>query len=1496
MTKAFLSRIAVCCAVAVVATFAATPAGFAQTVYFWRSPEATNGFWSGGSVSGANWWRGFAETPTGNERLIIDNNNILVQTNDLANTSRFQIIFTNNIASHTIDGTITNSFFDFGGVAPKIENYSFSNQTVNFPIRVGNNIGGGLQLNPVNGDLTIGGTIDNNGNDVVVYSGNQGVGAGRFLNLTGSVFGTGKLIINADARVRLSGSGLYSGNTEINRGEFWLATNSAGVNGTLATNSTIFVGNGGQVADTAKLWIEAAGGVISNAIVVNQGNIGTRVVGGLNASGTNTYTGGISVNSGNGVNLEAQTNGATRFNGVITGSGGITKVGAGTVVLANNNTYTGITTVSAGILQIGAGGGAGMVGTNQVVNNATIVFNRGGNSATYSGGTISGTGRVTVAGSAPIYIITNNTFSGGATLAENATVRVGVNSSFSGTTITGGALGVGSLTLSNGATLASSGGNTVLFTNVQLRGNANIGVIAGSTNWSGRIVLGSPVIDLGGSDRSLSIARTTTVNNLGSGLEALQFQTNVAGGVVRVQGGSLALTTTNSGSWYSLVGVRSTMEFTNNGKLIIGDHVIVNAAVSASFSTVASNQVALVVNEGGILNTGDGGVNSRSVTLYSLAGTGTVQNLATAAGQSVVTLGAGSADFAGTLANGSLGSIALTKNGAGSTQILSGANTYTGLTTITAGMLQLGNGGTNGSLGDTVVNNNAMLGFNRSDSFAFTNAVTGSGSIWQLGSGTTVLSGTNISSGPATIVNGTLQVGNGGTSGQLSAGVVTNNGTLAFNRSGVFTNGSGIISGTGRVVHASAGVLQLNNANTYGGGTIVTNGGAVHIGNNSALGTGVVTLAGSGIAAANGIRTIANAINLAGDASVGGAGFDLAFSGPVNVSSGSRTVTYSNSTTWNGVIGGSGSLAFSAASPVTVTLANTNTFSGGAIVNSNAIIRITSAGSSVTNTTTILGGALGTGTLTLNDGATIAPAGGITLIQSGVTVNGNVNIGISNQTARLILSSDIDLAGGDRTFNIARSTTLAALASGLEGLRLDGAFQRSYAIVANGSLVTATTNTGANFAIYRQNGTIRFTNNAGLVIGDHIVTTFGSGVPFGSGINAPAVTVNSGGIFNASDGSGVSRALNVHSLAGQGSVINLATAAGTGTITIGSGTANFSGAISDGPSGGIIALVKNGAGSTQTLSGVNTYTGPTLVNAGTLAVNGSIVSSVLVSNGGYLAGTGTVGATIIDNGGHLAPGTSPGVLTVTNSLTLNPTSQLDYEIGAITNARSYYDAVQVVGTPGDLVLDGVLNISNWAGGFGATSGTNVYALFDYSGSLTDNTVELGNVPTNLGYRVQTDVPGHVDLSVKEFAQGSFTNSLIATSLLLDFGSTAQSFSSNLLAFSIFSFDTNAVRLALSLTNFDGAFGPFSIAGANFAGLGAGSNQLFSAIMDLSTVGVFSNSFSFALTSGADGYLFSGDPSHLLTLTLIGEVTLIPEPGAAAALLALAGFLPRRRRR
>lgn len=171
------------------------------------------------------------------------------------------------------------------------------------------------------------------------------------------------------------------------------------------------------------------------------------------------------------------------------------------------------------------------------------------------------------------------------------------------------------------------------------------------------------------------------------------------------------------------------------------------------------------------------------------------------------------------------GNGSLTKSGT-NTLTLTGANTYGGATVISAGTLQVGNGGTTGTLGAGNVTNNSILAFNRSNAYIVSNAISGSGSLTKSGAGTTTLVGANSYSGPTTISVGTLQIGNGGTTGTLGTGNVTNNSILAFNRSNAMTV-SNVISGSGSVTKSGAGTLTLTAANTYTNTTTVSFGGLI---------------------------------------------------------------------------------------------------------------------------------------------------------------------------------------------------------------------------------------------------------------------------------------------------------------------------------------------------------------------------------------------------------------------------------------------------------------------------------------------------------------------------------------------------------------------------------------------------------------------------------------------------------------------------------------------
>lgn len=184
----------------------------------------------------------------------------------------------------------------------------------------------------------------------------------------------------------------------------------------------------------------------------------------------------------------------------------------------------------------------------------------------------------------------------------------------------------------------------------------------------------------------------------------------------------------------------------------------------------------------------------------------------------------------------------------------------------------------------------------------------------------------------------------------------------------------------------------------------------------------------------------------------------------------------------------------------------------------------------------------------------------------------------------------------------------------------------------------------------------------------------------------------------------------VASLAGTGgSITNSAATQATLTLNPASGSTTFAGSIANGASA--VSLVKNGAG-TQILTGANTFTGATTVNAGTLLVNGSgsLAGTVTVNNAGVFGGTGTVGGIIANSGGHVAPGASVGTLS-TGTLSLAAGSILDFEFGAASN-----DLISVTAPGGLTVNGGGLNLyaENTTNQF-STVGT--YNLFQYAGSI-----------------------------------------------------------------------------------------------------------------------------------------------------------------------------------
>ncbi|MCX6927174.1 MAG: alpha-L-fucosidase, partial [Verrucomicrobia bacterium] len=169
--------------------------------------------------------------------------------------------------------------------------------------------------------------------------------------------------------------------------------------------------------------------------------------------------------------------------------------------------------------------------------------------------------------------------------------------------------------------------------------------------------------------------------------------------------------------------------------------------------------------------------------------------------------------------------------------------------------------------------------------------------------------------------------------------------------------------------------------------------------------------------------------------------------------------------------------------------------------------------------------------------------------------------------------------------------------------------------------------------------------------------------------------------------------------------------------------------------GGGLALVKNGTG-TLVLSGVNTATGATLLNLGSLIVNGSLATgAVTVAAHATLGGAGTInGPVTIQSSGVLAPGgTAPGTLTLNSDLVVSQGAQLTFALGTSSD-RAVIN--------GHLDIGGTVNITD-AGGFGV--GT--YTLMSGFGSLNWNGPQVGTVPDGYAASFDTNTPSQVKLVV-----------------------------------------------------------------------------------------------------------------------------------------------------
>ncbi|MDA0991004.1 MAG: hypothetical protein O3A51_09660, partial [Verrucomicrobia bacterium] len=259
------------------------------------------------------------------------------------------IYFSSGAGSFSITGDSI-AFYDDSNLG-KIQNDSSALQTFsvnNFSLN-----GGAYEVNPVSGDITLGGggSIFNNGNTMEVYGDNS-----HTLTISKNLQGTGHLNLQQYSIVRIDTTADYSGETQIDEGEFWL--DEAGS----IPNTTIYVGNGGETANYAKFFLNDANGgtTLSKTINVNGGNglVDNRTVGALNTSGNNEFSGTIVRSSGGNeaATLFATAGGTVTFSGDVQGDDTIFVKGGGTVSLTADNSSSGEWWIEAGTLAFSDGG------------------------------------------------------------------------------------------------------------------------------------------------------------------------------------------------------------------------------------------------------------------------------------------------------------------------------------------------------------------------------------------------------------------------------------------------------------------------------------------------------------------------------------------------------------------------------------------------------------------------------------------------------------------------------------------------------------------------------------------------------------------------------------------------------------------------------------------------------------------------------------------------------------------------------------------------------------------------------------------------------------------------------------------------------------------------------------------------------------------------------------------------------------------------------------
>jgi autotransporter-associated beta strand protein len=850
--------------------------------------------------------------------------------------------------------------------------------------------------------------------------------------------------------------------------------------------------------------------------------------------------------------------------------------------------------------------------------------------------------------------------------------------------------------------------------------------------------------------------------------DATQYYWDADGGSVQgtLNYGSGVISTSNT-NWWSASGTEvgwtnSTADTMNIGSGTAVDGASYTGGASAPAFTlmlsgsVSADQILVSgnLNSGNAVTISDGGNSSNTLSLPDGGVIG--DNSATSALViNAQILGGGNTS-------------GITKINAG-TVVFAENNSYTGITTIEGqtgssggGVLQIGNGGTTGSLGSGSViftlNGGTQtlastLAFDRSDADSFSNQIvsllsnTVGAIIEQIGGNTLTLSGQQTIANPSATL--TYQIA---PTGQSIDTLVT-----------------AAVTGSGAILKSGAGTLSFSGTDTYTGNTTI-NAGTFMIGGSGQLGSG----------------------NYAGN---------------IAISSGA-TFAYDSaaSQTLSGIVSGTGGLTLNGSG--TLTLSSSDTYSGNTTINAGTLV-LTGF-----NSSGAAQGVLGASNVTVNSGGAF---------RFGLASNyGDTVIGTSPAPTPISTAQNITLNNGTLTVVTGTNGSNAATAAGISGTLTVASGLNFVSLNPNGAashytgftsgflrdagaavLVNAPHTVGSNPAGEAGSENLIFTSGttltdnvlAGVFIAQSsspldattIATYSASAGVDSGGVNAYGGI--SGSLSNTTDPiAGVSNGNYTGTASGGVDSLRLDNSLNLGgfTLTVSSGMilarGNFNittGTLALGAEGEIyvsnndsthatnaahsmsISSVITGSNGltyiggwtgqgTLNLSGNDTYTGATTINTGTLFTSGSLAgtASGLINNTGVLGGTGVFGAvgatgtTSVSAGGTIAPGVTTGTagtkLTMNTSVTFNNGSTFAVNLDA-TN-----DKVDLLAINGNLALSGsdtlTVNLIN-----GALPASGSYEIASYTGSLFGTFMTPSNLPA--GYQLDYSDPHEILIDI-----------------------------------------------------------------------------------------------------------------------------------------------------